>query len=770
MQVNRALQKKCYRTLPMLLALMLLFSNMAFASGTEEQALAVSTEIAAKWEFKNMKNDPGVFYAASGLYKDSSTLVQEVGGNSRKGFTFEESEKSIRYQGWDNGKDKKAWVATLSTKGLEHITLSSQQKSSSTGPRDFKVQISTDLANWKDVTNGALVLGTDYKAAGSLSDAALPSDANDQERLYIRWVVSSNARVSGSGSIGDTGSSRIKDVIVKGMQKTNASQKAPQLLNMTFNGNPKTSTAFAWYTPKDITGTKLQVVAASEVVNGIFPEAKAVTYTGSSTIIETFMVKSDRASKKKTKFASHKVIANNLKPGTAYKYRAGNGDADGWSPIGSFATDQAGNEGFHFIVGSDSQASSKSTFELWQDTFRRAIDHIGDPKFFILTGDLVDNGDLESQWQWFLGIPQNEFAHVPFVPVLGGHEVKDYDGDETTENNNFYNHFNLPKDVVQGTHDGSVYAFEYGDALFMQFNSQFEGGLNKKGELEWADPEFNAQLDWMRSQVAKTDKKWKFVSLHKGPYSAGDNAGQWEDGRIQFYKKYLVPVFDEMGIDMVFEAHDHMYMRSYQMLNDKPIKNVVKDKDGHVVDPKGTVYLMTNSVGGKFYEKYPGYDDYFAAINAQPFKKMFTDVSISKDILKFTSYTAAKGEGLKKYDEYSIKRTDDKPAKVEQVKIKVESGKAVISWNAPSGTSEPVRGFRIYEQDDKVGKNWSLYIPAVAGQTEYKYTLKNVDSSKSYHFVLKAAGVRNNSEPVHVSNAAMGPAHIDTPAEIPHAQ
>ncbi|EPY10770.1 MULTISPECIES: fibronectin type III domain-containing protein [Paenibacillus] len=742
-----------YRVLSVWLAvIMLAVSSMGSARAEEELNVSASAEIVAKWEFANLKNDPGIFYAASGLSKDSATLIQEVGGSSRTGFTFDENEKSIRYQGWDKGKGKKAWLAALSTKGLEQITVSSQQKSSSTGPRDFKLQISTDLAKWTDVEKGTLVLGTEYSSASSLNGIALPSGAADRERLYIRWVVNSDSKVSGSGSISDTGSSRIKDIVVHGVPKTNSSLKAPQLLNMTFNGGTKTSLAFAWYTPKEVSGTKLQVVEASEMENGTFPEAKATTYTGSSDIIETFMVKGDRSSKKKTKFASHKVTADNLKPGTSYRYRAGNGDADGWGAIGSFTTDHADNRDFHFIVGSDSQASSKSTFELWQDTFRRAIEHIGDPKFFILTGDLVDNGDLESQWQWFLGLPQQELARVPLVPVLGGHEVKDYDGDETTDNNNFYNHFNLPKDVVKGTHDGSVYAFEYGDALFMQFNSQFEGGLNKKGELEWVDPEFNAQLDWMRNQVAKTDKKWKFVSLHKGPYSAGDNAGQWEDGRIQFYKKYLVPVFDELGIDIVFEAHDHMYMRSYQMLNDKPIKNVVKDKEGNVVDPKGSVYLMTNSVGGKFYEKHPGYDDYFAVIDAQPFKKMFTDVSISNDVLKFTSYTAAKNEEVKKYDEYSIKRTDGKPGKVEQANLKFESRDAILSWSRPAVGSEPVRGFRIYEQDDKVGKNWSLYIPALPSQSEYSYVLKNIDSKQSYRFVIKAVGARNNSDPIQVTH------------------
>lgn len=524
----------------------------------------------------------------------------------------------------------------------------------------------------------------------------------------------------------------------------------PRLVSMTFNGDPKTGIALAWYTDQ-MTGTVLQVVEASKMQGSEFPEREALVFNGSAEAIKTFMSAKDREKKKYTTFISHRASAGNLKPGTAYKYRVGNGDDAGWSRIGSFTTDAAGNQPYHFIVGSDSQASKLSAFEKWQDTFRKAIDQIGDPKFLISVGDLVDNGDLEEQWQWMLGVAQEELAQVPFVPVLGGHEVQDYDGDETTPNRNFYNHFNLPLSAgVNGAHEGSIYSFEYGDALFLVINSQFEGELKSNGkDVDWADDEFWAQLDWMRLQVAKTDKKWKFVSLHKGPYSAGDNAGQWEDGRIQFYKKYLVPVFDEMGIDIVFEAHDHMYMRSYPMLNDAPMKNVPKDEQGRVLNPPGSIYLMPNSLGEKFYTKYPGYNDYFAAINEQPFKKMFVDVSIADDVLKLTAYTADKAKPAV-YDEYAIKRTDGKPDKVEQAKLTFSGKRADLSWKMPSSSSEPVRGFRIYEKNGQAGTNWSAYIPAAAGQTQYTHSVNNLDSSRSYEFIIKAVGTRNNSDPVSV--------------------
>ncbi|MEC0107918.1 fibronectin type III domain-containing protein [Paenibacillus taichungensis] len=270
----------------------------------------------------------------------------------------------------------------------------------------------------------------------------------------------------------------------------------------------------------------------------------------------------------------------------------------------------------------------------------------------------------------------------------------------------------------------------------MQINSQYEGEVKPYK----ADIQFTKQLDWMRNQMAKTDKKWKFVSMHKGAYSSGDNASA-ESERVEFYRKYLIPVFDELGVDMVFEGHDHMYMRSFQMLNNVPIKNVITDEQGNVLNPKGTVYLMGNSAASKFYALNPDADTFFAAKNDQPNKKMFMDVSITRDVLKVTSYTAVKDKPLAVYDAYSIKRTDVKPGIVENPSaVRQSANRAVLSWKAPASSSEPVRGYRIYEKNDKVSTNWSVYVPAVSGQTSYSYTLNGIDSAKAYNFVIKAVG------------------------------
>lgn len=844
------------------------FISLQFNGLTSAESSVASTKL-AEWIFANSGQN-GSFPATGGTFKSSSKF-QNVGGYYED---YDSSQKAISYQGWNSGSGTKYWLATVSTKGYDNITLSSQQNSSGTGPRDFKVQYSTDKTTWSDVPNTTLkMVVSSFSCANNtckLVNVPLPTNANNQDVLYIRWIVNSNTNTNGSTGIGSTGSSRIKGISVSGsaitdgpvvtptlpltktptdggtnvavtapvtvtfnkpvsinsgsnvtivdssnqavgsviseiinndtlnikhasfvsgktytvkvpkehingrddavaltndiswsftIQSATSTPSVPKLINMTFNGDSKTSRAFTWYTDV-MTSSVVQVVEASKVQGSTFPENEALIFAGSADEIQTYVTKANRTANTKKKFTTHKVIANNLTPGTLYKYRVGSGSADSWSSMGSFQTDAAGNTPFHFIVGSDSQASNKADFELWADTFRKAVETIGDPKFLINAGDLVDNGDLEEQWQWMLGLPQNQLLNVPIVPVLGGHEVHDYDGDETTPNSNLFNHFNVPQKVIANTDDGSVYSFEYGDALILVFNSQYAGELASNGkDVKSVDAQFTAQVEWMKNVVAKSNAKWKFVTFHKGPYSAGDNAGEWEDDRVQFYKKILIPAFDEMGIDMVFEAHDHMYMRSYQMLNDQtiPMNQLTFDAQGNAINPKGTIYLMSNAFGDKFYEKYPGYDDYFAVINNQPFKKMFTDVSLSSDLLEFTAYTAAKSDektgdnGVKVYDHYGIKRTDTKPAKVVDATVQVSSNKAVISWKAPTAGGEPVRGFRIYEKNDKVKAYWSVYVPVVAGKKDYTFTVNNINSTTKYDFVVRAVGTRINSDPVEVS-------------------
>lgn len=124
----------------------------------------------------------------------------------------------------------------------------------------------------------------------------------------------------------------------------------------------------------------------------------------------------------------------------------------------------------------------------------------------------------------------------------------------------------------------------------------------------------------VEKEVAETDRKWKVVAFHKAIYSLGNHA---VDKDITTMRSMLFPVFDELGIDVVLQGHDHTFMRSYQMYNDKPVANVKKDQNGNALNPDGTLYMINNSAGTKYYDLQNGVDRYYAAVYEQPYVPIF---------------------------------------------------------------------------------------------------------------------------------------------------
>ncbi|GGF90039.1 hypothetical protein GCM10010912_39030 [Paenibacillus albidus] len=513
----------------------------------------------------------------------------------------------------------------------------------------------------------------------------------------------------------------------------------PESIALTFNGNPQTSLGFAWYAPETVTGTKLEVVEASRLVNGEFPAEGVLTYEGTSVTASVYRTKADKSAKKGTLITSHKVVADQLQPGTEYAYRAGDGQAGNWSGIGTFTTETSSNNAYRFLYTTDSQGTSEEDFEIWNHTLEEGLAKFPDSQFILNSGDLVDNGDIEEQWSWFFDKPKAILANTPLVPLVGNHESKNY--------SNYAGHFNLPNESNTGAKpEGSVYSLDYGSAHFMVINTEYYGTSSNAENNEI----YNKQVEWLRSEVAKTDKKWKVVFLHKSPYSVANHT---KDTDVLFYRAQLTKVFDELGIDMVLGGHDHTFARSYQMYNNEPLTDIMPDAGGVVTDPKGTLYLITNAAGNKKYNVAAGTFP-FAAKYGQPGKEMFTGVTVTDEELSYQSYTTTTGGATDLYDQYSIHKSDEIASPVQQAKAaRGEDGTITLTWNAPA-TGE-VSGYRIYELNDQVTANWNASVAHAQGTTAYSYTVSNLDPGKTYQFVIKAVNGRTNSEGVIASTASV---------------
>jgi hypothetical protein len=147
--------------------------------------------------------------------------------------------------GWLNGLDNKYWEITISTVGYENLTLSSKQRGSNTGPRDFKVQYSTDGLMWVDVPSSAIIVAGNF-TTGVLNSISLPIACENQPNLQLRWIMTTNDGVS--GAMAAAGTNRIDDIIIKGDPGTFANDATVNPNNFIFNiDNPtQLKTTITW--------------------------------------------------------------------------------------------------------------------------------------------------------------------------------------------------------------------------------------------------------------------------------------------------------------------------------------------------------------------------------------------------------------------------------------------------------------------------------------------------------------------------------------------
>ncbi|MFE5321691.1 PA14 domain-containing protein [Paenibacillus sp. NPDC056579] len=522
---------------------------------------------------------------------------------------------------------------------------------------------------------------------------------------------------------------------------------APIAIAMSFNGSPKTNRSFAWYTsyekpqnaPANAKDSIVEIVTADQDFNS----AAIKRFVGKPEETRVLTLKITNSTN--GSFISHKVLAEGLAPGTVYKYRVGSDN--NWSEVGSFMTEAENETNYEFLYMTDSQGAISHDYEVFADTLKQGLEHYPDSKFMVMTGDQVDAGSLESQWLDYFGKPQDMFLKLPIMAAVGNHEGP--------YNDNYYYHFNYPNDSIQNPlPPGSVYSYDYGDAHIMILNTM---------DMAWDDRQkesFRQQVEWLKKEVAETDKKWKVVGFHKAIYSLGNHA---LDTDILDMRKMLYPVFDELGIDVVLQGHDHTFMRSHQMYNNKPVKDVKKDDKGNPLNPDGTLYMINNSAGTKYYDIKNGVDRYYAAVFEQPYEPIFSGIKMTADSFTIESYKSGQD---KPFDTYTIVRTDSKPNPVEQLTAgQTGDGRTVLSWNRPQSVQadDDVRGFRILEAGGKLGMNWSAYVPAVEGQDAYQYIAANTVAGETYEFVVKAVDKRDNSVESMVSTSGNVPAAPTAP-------
>ncbi|MGL4344749.1 MAG: purple acid phosphatase family protein [Cellulosilyticaceae bacterium] len=361
----------------------------------------------------------------------------------------------------------------------------------------------------------------------------------------------------------------------------------PSELTMTLGEDAKTTRGFNWYTNTQVKDSVLQLVEGKE-----FAANKVKNVQGTSRIVKTSM--GERR--------VHEVTLKELEPGTTYSYRVGSAKENTWSEVGSFTTEAKNTETFTFVYGTDTQGKSIADGQIGANTLEKALEQYPDAAFMIHAGDHVNEAYHELQWKWYLNPASSTLKNLAMMPVVGNHEA--YTSGDIDGITRFQDHFNLPTNGKGGQSE-TVYSYNYGDVHFVSLNT------------EVSMDELKEQMEWLKKDVKDANKNWNIVTLHKGPYLSKRD--------LIDYRELMVPVFDELGIDIVLQGHDHTYIRTAPL------------KDGkEVADGEGTVYLLGNTAGYKFYDVK---ERPYHKVHQQDYKQMFMGFEVTKDAIAVNAYT-----------------------------------------------------------------------------------------------------------------------------------
>ena len=274
----------------------------------------------------------------------------------------------------------------------------------------------------------------------------------------------------------------------------------------------------------------------------------------------------------------HRIGLAGLMEDTIYHYRVRSGSCE--STDGTFRTFSSDpDREFTFVAYGDNRSNPVKHEAIAERILTEPLR----PSFILNSGDVVASGEERQEWHdQFFGPAKNLFKACAVFPAPGNHEYEDGLIWEEMPHE-WYDFLSLPEN---GTLFGAErwYSFDYGCCHVVCLDSHLYDGANPL--------EIPFQKSWLEDDLtAASAARWKIVFFHHPPYSKGGH-----DSNLLVRAEFC-PIFDDYGVDVVFNGHNHFYQRSFPMRN----YGITSDDPHRYSGSDGTIYVVTGGGGAGLY-------------------------------------------------------------------------------------------------------------------------------------------------------------------------
>ncbi|MFA5625079.1 MAG: metallophosphoesterase [Bradymonadales bacterium] len=270
-----------------------------------------------------------------------------------------------------------------------------------------------------------------------------------------------------------------------------------------------------------------------------------------------------------------------LLPGASYYYKIGN-PVDGYSKIRQFRAPLAEStaDAFDFIACPDTLSSAAAGYGHVKKLFKNIFLAQADAAFMLHLGNITQDGGDSSLWQQFYAAARNFLLKIPLMAAAGVHDggsARDLNFVQMKARLN-YDHLETPS-ALSNAAKGSVYSFEYGNALFVVLNATLQG---EDESLQW---------QFLEEQAQKSSKRWRIAVLNIPPYNVGHHY------RVN---NVVGSILSSAGIDLLLSGYERSYFRTSLDTTDR-----VDDETSVLVrvSPEsgaGTTYVIAGTATGYY--------------------------------------------------------------------------------------------------------------------------------------------------------------------------